>query len=135
MPIHFRPRFVGGSNLTFQQCRQFARGLPDIRGRAAQWARLDAAEPFGDATDIGCLHQLARMPNHQRWIADELEPWLRGAVLEVGAGIGTMTPHLAACPDVSSVIAIEPNDDAFAALLVGSRRRSPTSLHAGRDHA
>ena len=78
VPIHFRPRLVGSSKLTVQQCLQFARGLPDIRGRASQWKRVNAAEPFGDATDIGCLQELAGMPNYQRWIIEEIEPWLPG---------------------------------------------------------
>ena len=116
VPIHFRPRLVGSSKLTMQQCLQFARGLPDIGGRAAQWKRISEAEPFGDATDIGCLQELARMPNYQRWIVEEMEPWLHGSVLEVGAGIGNMTPFLAAAPDVTAVCALEPNADAYAQL-------------------
>ena len=116
VPIHFRPRLVGSSKLTVQQCLQFARGLPDIRGRASQWERVNAAEPFGDATDIGCLQELARMPNYQRWIIEEIEPWLRGSVLEVGAGIGTMTPFLAAVDGVTEVCALEPHADAFGQL-------------------
>ena len=116
VPIHFRPRLVGSSKLTVQQCLQFARGLPDIRGRASQWERVNAAEPFGDATDIGCLQELARMPNYQRWIIEEIEPWLRGSVLEVGAGIGTMTPYLAAVSGVTDVCALEPHADAYGQL-------------------
>lgn len=117
VPIHFRPRLVGSSKLTVQQCVQFVRGLPDIRGRAAQWTRVNAAEPFGDASDIGCLQELAGMPNYARWIVEELEPWLRGSVLEVGAGLGTMTPHLAAAPRVTEVLALEPDVGAHAALV------------------
>ena len=116
VPIHFRPRLVGSSKLTVQQCLQFARGLPDIGGRAAQWKRVNEEEPFGDATDIGCLQELARMPNYQRWIVEEMEPWLHGSVLEVGAGIGNMTPYLAAAPGVTDVCALEPNADAYGQL-------------------
>jgi SAM-dependent methyltransferase len=116
VPIHFRPRLVGSSKLTVQQCLQFARGLPDIGGRAAQWKRVNEAEPFGDATDIGCLQELARMPNYQRWIIEEMQPWLHGSILEVGAGIGNMTPYLAAAPGVTDVCALEPNPDAYQQL-------------------
>jgi hypothetical protein len=117
VPIDFRPRLVGSSNLTLAQCVQFSRGLPDIRGRAAQWERVAAAEPFGEASDIGCLQELAGMPNYARWIVEELQPWLHGSVLEVGAGIGTMTPHIAAAPGVTEVHALEPDVDAHVALV------------------
>ena len=98
----------------------------------SQWERVSADEPFGDATDIGCLDELANMPNYQRWIVEEMEPWLRGSVLEVGAGIGTMTPYLAAAPGVTAVCALEPNADAYgrlAGVCTGSSgdARSPPS--------
>jgi 2-polyprenyl-3-methyl-5-hydroxy-6-metoxy-1,4-benzoquinol methylase len=122
VPIDFRPRLVGSSNLTMSQCVQFARGLPDLRGRAAQWTRVAAAEPFGEASDVGCLQELAGMPNYARWIVEELAPWLHGSVLEVGAGIGTMTPHIAAADGVTAVHALEPDVGAHAALEVVCER-------------
>jgi Methyltransferase domain len=57
------------------------------------------------------------MPNYARWIAEELEPWLHGRVLEVGAGIGTMTPHLAASRHVTEVHALEPEPSAHPKLV------------------
>ncbi len=38
----------------------------------------------------------------------EFRPWLRGDVLEVGAGIGQMTAELARLPEISRLVAVEP---------------------------
>ena len=54
----------------------------------------------------------------------EYTPWLRGRVLEVGAGIGQMTAEFARVPTVEEIVAIEPEPafhDAFCAANPGRR--------------
>jgi SAM-dependent methyltransferase len=53
--------------------------------------------------------------NYRRALIEEFSPFLRGAVLEVGAGIGQITEVLTALPSVSRVLALEP-EPAFCAM-------------------
>jgi len=41
------------------------------------------------------LDVLAETPNFNRWMADTVRPFLGGTVMEIGAGIGNLTRHLA----------------------------------------
>lgn len=45
--------------------------------------------------------------NYRKWVIDTIRPYLVGDILEVGAGIGSFTEMLAACP-AARVTAIEP---------------------------
>lgn len=47
--------------------------------------------------------------NYRAALAREFNPHLRGKVLEVGAGIGQMTLAFRALPDVSEIVAVEPD--------------------------
>jgi len=60
------------------------------------------------------LDRMAQADAYNRWIVDRGRPWLRGRVLDVGAGIGTHTAGLAEA--ASSVVALEP-DPQLAAVL------------------
>lgn len=57
---------------------------------------------------------LAQAVNYRRALFAEFGPFLRGEVIEVGAGIGQMTDHLARLPNVRRALAVEP-DPAFCA--------------------
>jgi SAM-dependent methyltransferase len=46
--------------------------------------------------------------NYRAALVAEFAPWLRGSVVEVGAGIGQISSSLAALPAVREVVAIEP---------------------------
>jgi hypothetical protein len=52
---------------------------------------------------------LAEALNYRRALFSEFGPYLRGDVIEVGAGIGQMTEHLVGLPGVNRTIAIEPD--------------------------
>lgn len=52
---------------------------------------------------------LAEAHNYRRALFAEFGPYLRGEVLEVGAGIGQMTEHLVKLPGVRRAVAIEPD--------------------------
>lgn len=57
---------------------------------------------------------LAEARNYRQALFDEFGPFLKGEVIEVGAGIGQMTECLVRLPGVVSALAIEP-DPAFCA--------------------
>jgi SAM-dependent methyltransferase len=57
------------------------------------------------------LQQMASATNYLRWQLDLIKPYVRGHVLEVGAGIGTFTRRLA--PLASRLTALEPNRYCF----------------------
>jgi len=51
---------------------------------------------------------LERAKNYRATLIREFTPWLRGRVLEVGAGIGQMTAAIAELPGIEKLLAIEP---------------------------
>ena len=60
------------------------------------------------------LQAMARAQAYNDWLIDRARPWLRGRVLDVGAGIGTHTIQLRGLAD--EVVALEP-DPQFAQML------------------
>jgi SAM-dependent methyltransferase len=71
------------------------------------------------------LDRLADVVAYNDWIVHRARPWLRGSVLDAGAGIGTHTDRLAESAEM--VVALEP-DPALAALL---RRRVNATVVVG----
>jgi SAM-dependent methyltransferase len=61
------------------------------------------------ATEDFEFEALAQAQNYRRALFAEFGPYLRGDVVEVGAGIGQMTAHLVRMPGVNRAIAIEPD--------------------------
>jgi len=57
---------------------------------------------------------LAQAVNYRNALFDEFGSFLKGEVVEVGAGIGQMTEHLARLPAVRRALAVEP-DPSFCA--------------------
>lgn len=51
---------------------------------------------------------LERARNYRATLINEFAPWLKGRVLEVGAGIGQMTSVISELPGVEKLIALEP---------------------------
>jgi SAM-dependent methyltransferase len=64
----------------------------------------------------GELELFARASNWKDYIARACSPFLRGHVLEVGAGLGASTRRLVHCEDVRAWTALEPDAQLFAAL-------------------
>ncbi len=52
---------------------------------------------------------LGEARNYRRALIREFTPYLRGAVAEVGAGIGQLTAELAQVPGVTRLVAVEPD--------------------------
>ena len=120
-PIIYREPIAGGSGLTLKDVREFASYLFALREetRRLRQRRLSPAgrafhvDHFGAEDDLECL---AASKYFFEWVLEEFEPYLRGHVLEVGAGTGTITRKLVERdPDVS-VVALEPADNMFASL-------------------
>ena len=68
--------------------------------RDAVWA-LVAVLWYGVRRDIyadrgaGMLDALSQTPRFNRWMADTIRPWVGARVLEIGAGMGNLSRHLA----------------------------------------
>jgi SAM-dependent methyltransferase len=136
-PIIYRPPIAGGGGLTFGQLGEFASHLLALResAREVRHARLSpsgrvfAVDHFKAEDDLECL---AASRNFFNWVLQEFDPYLRGRVLEVGAGMGTITRKLVERHPDLSVVALEPADnvfvnlDAFAALTPGVEARKQT---------
>ena len=111
------------------------------RGRAADWLALGRTllryALFHNDTDnthegYNTLIQMDQAPRYNAWLGRKLRPHLGQRVLEIGAGIGTITREIA--PGRERVIALEA--DAFYVqrlrnLFRGSERR-PAGPRAGR---
>lgn len=75
------------------------------------------------------LDGLADAVKYQRWIVEQLAPFIRGRVLEVGAGIGTMADHWVRLAD--EVHLVEPARNLFDTLQ--ERFSSMPSVHLYPD--
>ena len=69
------------------------------------------------------LEVLADMPNYYSWIMETFGPHVRGQVVEYGAGVGTISAHLAPLADTLMLIEPSPN------LAERLRDRFATSPH------
>jgi SAM-dependent methyltransferase len=120
-PIIYRPAVGGGGGLRRGDVATFARQLVTLRGQAGQmraWRlapahRSFAGDHFGAAQD---LERLGTAKYFFDWVLDELGPHLRGRVLEVGAGLGTITRKLIERDPGLSVVALEPAGNLFRDL-------------------
>ena len=120
-PIIYGDAIAGGGGLTLGDVGEFASHLLALRGqlRRVRARRLSIAgrtfdvDHFGAADDLECL---AASKNFFEWVLDEFGPYIRGDVLEVGAGTGTITRKLVdGYPDVR-VVALEPATNLFETL-------------------
>jgi SAM-dependent methyltransferase len=67
---------------------------------------ISATTESAEAYEGQDLEALADIPNYQQWIVDSFLPCVRGRVLEVGAGIGTMARRYAHAAD--EAVLLEP---------------------------
>src|SRR5688500_15821987 len=66
---------------------------------------------------------LQNAAQYRRAILAEFGPWLRGRVLEVGAGVGQLTAELLSRPGIEELMAVEPD----AAYCQALRRLTPAA--------
>jgi SAM-dependent methyltransferase len=103
------------------EVRAFLRNLVEFRRRAGQVrdARLDpdgrefGTQHFGAAADLERLGTATRFFD---WVVDQFRPHLRGHVLEVGAGLGTITRRLLERDPKLTMVALEPAGNLYADL-------------------
>src|SRR6266542_189770 len=75
----------------------------------------DHADDFVySGSELGAMRTAS---NYYRWLLSRFAPYLRGTVLEVGAGIGTFSSQILTLQTVSKLIAIEPDRSAHALLV------------------
>jgi SAM-dependent methyltransferase len=72
--------------------------------------------------DVFELELLAEMPNYYGWIMETLAPFVRGNVIEYGAGTGTISQRLTTLAD--KLVLVEPSAD-LAAVLRAMFRDDP----------
>jgi SAM-dependent methyltransferase len=123
--------------------RRFLEHLLTLRGgvRRTRQARLAApgrtftGDHFGAADDLERLGTAERFFN---WVLDEFHPYLKGSVLEVGAGTGTITRRLVQRYPELRVTALEPATnvvgdlESFAAVTPQVTVLRQTLAQAGR---
>jgi 2-polyprenyl-3-methyl-5-hydroxy-6-metoxy-1,4-benzoquinol methylase len=120
-PIIYRLPAGPGGELHGRDVASFATHLRALRGQVdrARQRRLSAPgrtftdEHFGAAQD---LERLGTARHFFDWVLDEFDPYLRGRVLEVGAGLGTITHRLVERDPDLSVVALEPADNVYTGL-------------------
>ena len=120
-PIIYRAPIAGGGGLGLRDVAEYVHHLAYLRRRVERIRRdrlaltgrhFDNAH-FGGAED---LQNLGAAKHFFDWVLDEFQPHVRGQVLEVGAGTGTITRRLLdRYPDVR-VTALEPADNLIGAL-------------------
>ena len=141
VPISFRPRYSGMDSVSVDDVVEFARSLRFVRRRTVQiradmradqatWAsrsnrmldqQAGAGSSFGADVE---LERLAQADHFFGWVADELEPHLGRHILEVGAGIGTMSLKLLERLPGAQITALEP-DPKLHDELVSRTKRHP----------
>jgi len=109
VPIRFRPRLAGASNMDRRQVIAAATTLREIGGRAREWRRMRLPDGGFPAYPTEYLDSLGELDSYNSWLVDSFAPFVRGNVLEVGAGTGTVSTRLAQLPSVTSITAIEPD--------------------------
>lgn len=120
-PILYREPAAGGGGLGFRDVAQFIHHLAYLRGsvdrirqrRLSPSGRTFEDEHFGAADD---LQNLGAARHFFDWVLDEFDRYLRGRVLEVGAGTGTITRKLLERYPGVNVTAIEPAENMIGSL-------------------
>lgn len=133
VPIAFRPRYSGVDGLNVDDVVAFGRSLGPLRRRVSElraehlrdqteWVErssrhaeqaAEVGSTFGADTE---LERLAEADGFFGWIADDLAAHLGRNILEVGAGIGTVTRKLLERRPSAHVTAIEPDPRLFEQL-------------------
>jgi SAM-dependent methyltransferase len=120
-PIIYRPPASAVRPVTGREIASFATQLPPLRRYAGRLRRErlgPGGRRFTDQTfgAVGDLERLGAADHFFSWALAELQPFLRGRVLEVGAGVGTITRRLLdADPDLT-IVALEPAGNVFGDL-------------------
>ncbi|MBI4883514.1 MAG: glycosyltransferase [Actinobacteria bacterium] len=128
VPICFRPRLAGTSKMDLRKVGAAAATLREIGGRAREWRRQRLPDGGFPAYPTEFLDSLGELEGYNSFLVDSFAAFVRGDVLEVGAGTGTVTTRLASLPTVNSVTAIEPDSQRFEQLAAAVARSSAAGI-------
>ena len=120
-PIIYKPPIGGGGGLQLRDLGEFASHLLALRRdvqrirrrRLAPPGRVFRVDHFTAQEDLECL---AASKHFFDWVLDEFAPYLRGRILEVGAGTGTITRKLVERYRDITIVALEPAHNMFVRL-------------------
>jgi SAM-dependent methyltransferase len=120
-PIIYRAPAAAVEPITARDVTSFVRHLAPLRRRAVRIRRdrLSAPGRRFEYRDFGAAEDLERLGTANRffnWTLEEFDRYLHGIVLEVGAGLGTITRLLVESRPDLSVVALEPAGNLFGAL-------------------
>jgi len=115
IPIHFRPRLSGVSNLRFRQILKAVGDLPSIRStrhmiKARENGFLGASHGQDGVENYNArreLELLSNTPTSTRLILNQFDYLLGANVLEIGAGLGQISTMLV--KDGRSITSLEPD--------------------------
>lgn len=120
-PIMYRTSLVPGGELPWGAVGpllfHFAALRRDVR--RARVRRLSVAGRAFDQERFGASEDLERLGTAAHffdWVLEEFEPWLSGRILEVGAGLGTISRRLLDRSEDLRVVALEPAANMFSDL-------------------
>ncbi len=133
-PIIYRPPVSGRAGLGLGDVTQFVRHLRGLRGavdhirqrRLSPSGRSFDDEHFGAADDI---ERLSTAKYFFDWVLDEFEPYLRGRVLDVGAGTGTITRKLVERYRDITITALEPAENMIGELQAYAALHPRVEVH------
>lgn len=87
------------------------RSAKNLAGLARTFARYATVQNDADNQHEGystLAHLEAAAPNYNRWLASTFSRWAGRRVLEIGAGIGTITAHLAPGRELVTALEVDP---------------------------
>jgi SAM-dependent methyltransferase len=130
--IHFSDGFRAvGAALRYRLRKPAPTGPLDRRAPDAPGA-LDAVEGELGSIHARGLEDLVEAGAYRRYIAEHVRPWCGSSVLQVKAGLGDLTEHLAAHPGGRRVIAVD--DDPLCVRALEDRfEGNPNVEVAGLD--
>jgi 2-polyprenyl-3-methyl-5-hydroxy-6-metoxy-1,4-benzoquinol methylase len=139
IPIHFRPRLSGASNLRFRQILSAVRDLPSIRStrhmvKAREDGFLGASHGQDGPDNYNAqreLELLSNTPTSTRLILNQFDDLLGKKILEIGAGLGQISTMLV--KDGRSVTSLEPDPKLCKQLEISTQslgvRSFPSTLN------
>jgi SAM-dependent methyltransferase len=140
-PIIYRPPASAVHGVSGRDMAAFAARLLPLRrftGRVRRERLAPAGRRFSDQ-HFGAAEDLERLGTADRffsWVLAEFEPYLHGRVLEVGAGIGTITRRLVESDPDLEIVALEPAANVFEDLASYAALEARVNAHRGtlREH-
>jgi SAM-dependent methyltransferase len=133
-PIIFRAPTAALAGVSGRDVSSFASQLLPLRRQAAavRRRRLSPAGRQFTASHFGAPQDLERLGAADRffgWTLEGLAPYLHGRVLEVGAGVGTITRRLVESDPELRIVALEPAANVFADLASYAALNPRVSAH------